>query len=80
MAVKISSVPASILLWITCQMVRRNVYRNPAVKMVVKDSYLLTLAVVERATMFTRQCLRAEKNARLKDAQSTLSGCRIRIW
>lgn len=50
-------------------MEHRNVHRNLAVKMVVKDLYLLTLAVAEKATMFTRQCLRAEKNARLKDAQ-----------
>jgi hypothetical protein len=37
--------------------------------MVVKDSYLPTLAAAEKATTFTRQCLRAEKNARLKDEQ-----------
>jgi len=61
-------------------MVRRNVLRNQAVKMVAKDSYLLTLAVAGKATTFTRQFLRAGRNVRLRDEQLTLSGCRIRIW
>jgi hypothetical protein len=61
-------------------MVRRNVLRNQAVKMVAKDSYLLTLAAVGKATTFTRQFLRAGRSVRLRDAQLTLNGCRIRIW
>jgi hypothetical protein len=61
-------------------MVRRNVLRNQVVKMVAKDSYLLTLAVAGKATTFTRQFLRVGRNVRLRDVQLTLSGCRIRIW
>lgn len=61
-------------------MVRRNVLRNQVVKMVAKDSYLLTLAVAGKATTFTRQFLRVGRNVRLRDALLTQSGCRIRIW
>ncbi len=49
-------------------MVRRNVLRNQVVKMVAKDSYLLTLAVAGKATTFIRQFLRAGRNVRLRDA------------
>lgn len=61
-------------------MVRRNVLRNQVVKMVAKDSFLLTLAVAGKAMTFTRQFLRVGRNVRLRDVQLTLSGCRIRIW
>jgi len=61
-------------------MANSNVCITRSAKMAVKNSILLTLAVVGKGTIFTEQFLKAGRSVRLRDARLTQSGCRIRIW